>query len=187
PYIIPIDVVGGALYQNWSVVAGSPVPGTVNIAGASTTAVLSQGILLTARFRITPGTGNGNYAINLANLIFNEGSPIGLVTNGYIIVTNPTDVREYRSGIPSQFSLAQNYPNPFNPSTVIRYELPKSGNVELKIFDVLGKEVTTLVSAMQEAGYKEVSWNASDLPSGIYFYRITAGTFTDTKKTMLIK
>ncbi len=187
PYITPIDIVGGALYQNWSVVAGNPSPGTVNIAGASTTTVLSQGILLTARFRITPGTGNGSYAINLANLIFNEGNPIGLVSNGNIIVTNPTDVREYRSGIPNQFALEQNYPNPFNPSTLIRYDLPKSEQVVVKVYDIVGREISTLVDSRQEAGFREVQWNASNLPSGIYFYRISAGTFTDTKKTMLVK
>ncbi len=187
PYIIPIGFIGGALYQNWSVVAGNPTPGTVNIAGASTTVVLSQGILLTARFRISPGTGNGSYAINLANLIFNEGNPIGLITNGYIIVTNPTDVREYRSGVPNQFALSQNYPNPFNPSTMIRYDLPKSEQVVIKVYDIVGREISTLVDSRQEAGFKEVQWNASNLPSGIYFYRISAGNFSDVKKMMIVK
>jgi hypothetical protein len=95
--------------------------------------------------------------------------------------------RESRPERPTAFMLEQNYPNPFNPTTVIEYELPTSSQVSLKIFDVLGREVATLVSARQEAGRYAASFNASGLTSGMYFYQLQAGTFVQTKKMLLIK
>ena len=89
--------------------------------------------------------------------------------------------------VPKKFALEQNYPNPFNPSTVIRYSLPVTSQVTLKVFDVLGREVVTLINEMQESGYKTVELNATSLPSGVYIYRISAGQFTDVKKLILVK
>lgn len=89
--------------------------------------------------------------------------------------------------IPKNFDLSQNYPNPFNPSTTIEYSIPKDANVTMKIYDVLGKEVATLVNEQRSAGTYIINWNASNFSSGLYFYRITAGEFTDTKKMFLIK
>lgn len=88
---------------------------------------------------------------------------------------------------PSSFLLHQNYPNPFNPNTVITYELPATAQVSLKVYDVLGREVATLVSDRQSAGRYEVKWDASGLPSGVYFYRLSAGTFVHVKKMLLMK
>ncbi len=89
--------------------------------------------------------------------------------------------------IPSTYDLKQNYPNPFNPSSTISYQLPASGWVTLKIYDLLGREVVTLVNEIQEAGYKSITFDASSLPSGLYFYRIIAGSFTDIKKMLVVK
>jgi hypothetical protein len=89
--------------------------------------------------------------------------------------------------IPKTFALEQNYPNPFNPVTVIKYQLPSAEKVSVKVFDILGKEVATLVNENKQPGYYEVSFDASNLASGLYFYRIEAGSFVETKKMMLIK
>ncbi len=90
-------------------------------------------------------------------------------------------------GVPMEFSLAQNYPNPFNPSTSIEYSVPSNEFVTLKVYDVLGNTVSTLVNENKEVGKYNVSFDASNLTSGIYFYSINAGGFTQVKKMMLVK
>ncbi|HMQ70590.1 MAG TPA: choice-of-anchor J domain-containing protein [Ignavibacteria bacterium] len=94
---------------------------------------------------------------------------------------------EVNVGVPSQFELSQNYPNPFNPSTSINFELPFDGKVSLKVFDMSGKEVSTLVNEVKAAGYYTYSFNASGLTSGIYFYTLNSNNFSSTKKMLLIK
>ncbi|MBP9582674.1 MAG: T9SS type A sorting domain-containing protein [Ignavibacterium sp.] len=88
---------------------------------------------------------------------------------------------------PSTFFLNQNYPNPFNPSTSIQYQIAGISQVTLKVYDVLGNEVATLVNEAKPAGSYEVNFNASKLSSGIYFYKLQAGTFLKTKKMILMK
>ena len=88
---------------------------------------------------------------------------------------------------PPEFSLEQNYPNPFNPRTSIRFNLPNRSDVVLKVYNLLGQEVKTLVDAEFEAGTYSVSFDASDLPSGVYIYRVRAGTFVETKRMVLLK
>lgn len=80
-----------------------------------------------------------------------------------------------------------NYPNPFNPSTTISYSLAEASHVELKVFDMLGREIRTLVSRLQAAGEYKVQFNASDLPSGIYIYTLKAGEFKASRKLILLK
>ncbi len=89
--------------------------------------------------------------------------------------------------LPKEFSLKQNYPNPFNPTTIIRYELPKDGFISLKIYDVLGKEVKTLLNEYKNAGRYELLLHAENMSSGIYIYQLVAGSFTSVKKMLLIK
>ncbi len=89
--------------------------------------------------------------------------------------------------IPSSFILNQNYPNPFNASTTINYSLPKSGPVTIDIYDLLGRKFETLIQAEQPAGYHQVTWDATDASSGMYFYRIQAGDYVETRKMVLIK
>jgi hypothetical protein len=88
---------------------------------------------------------------------------------------------------PAEYALMQNHPNPFNPATSINYTLPASGFVTLKVYDMLGKEVATLVNGMQDAGAKIAKLDASQLPSGIYFYTLRTNTFSATKKMLLVK
>ena len=85
------------------------------------------------------------------------------------------------------FSLHQNYPNPFNPTTTIKYSIPKLSFVTIKIYDVLGSEVATLVNEEKPVGTYELNWNAANLPSGVYFYRLQAGSFMQTRKMILLK
>ena len=94
---------------------------------------------------------------------------------------------EEESTLPTAFRLEQNYPNPFNPHTKISWQLPVSSQVSLKVYDVLGNKVAKLVDEEMEAGYHSIDFNASDLPSSVYFYRIQAGNFIDTKKMILLK
>ncbi|MCB9211656.1 MAG: T9SS type A sorting domain-containing protein [Ignavibacteriales bacterium] len=94
---------------------------------------------------------------------------------------------EHGSTIPTEFRLEQNYPNPFNPNTSIRYSISNENNVILKVYDILGKEVATLVNERKSSGYYVVNFDASNLTSGIYFYTIRAGSFSETKKMLLMK
>ena len=89
--------------------------------------------------------------------------------------------------IPIEYSLSQNFPNPFNPSTIIKYSIPDEGLVTLKVFTAIGEEVISLVSEVKQPGVYEVEFNASTLPSGIYFYRLQAGSFIETKKMVLLR
>jgi len=102
---------------------------------------------------------------------------LGLVTSVTPVVAN----------VPDKYSLSQNYPNPFNPVTKINFAIPKSGLVTLKVYDVLGREVSTLVNEIKNAGIYKVDFNASNLSSGMYFYKVSVNGFTDVKKMMLIK
>lgn len=96
-------------------------------------------------------------------------------------------VDEQASTLPTKYSLYNNYPNPFNPSTVIKYDIPQASMVTLKVFDVLGREVATLVNGEHKAGSYQVAFNARNFASGTYIYRIQAGNFVQTKKMVLVK
>ena len=96
-------------------------------------------------------------------------------------------INNNNTGVPAEFSLSQNYPNPFNPVTNISFSLPKSSDVKLAVFDMLGQQVALLANGKFEAGSYTIDYDASQLTSGIYFYTITAGSFTQTKKMVLVK
>ncbi|MBL8008722.1 MAG: T9SS type A sorting domain-containing protein [Ignavibacteria bacterium] len=106
----------------------------------------------------------------------------------FIKYTGPSEINLANNLTPAEYRLAQNYPNPFNPSTVINFSIPKAGNVSLKIYDMLGKEICTLVNEFKSAGNYNYEYNStSNMTSGIYFYTLTAGNYTETKKFTLIK
>jgi len=117
------------------------------------------------------------------------GSPVRRFVKGAIDFVDGiiTSVQQTGFSIPTLYSLSQNFPNPFNPSTKINYDLPVSNIVSLKIYDMLGRQVLTLVNQRQEAGRYEVDFNASNLASGVYFYRFESGDFKDIKRMVLIK
>ena len=118
---------------------------------------------------------SGNYSYRLKQIYFNGNFEYFNLSNEVVI------------GVPEKFELSQNYPNPFNPSTKINYNLPADGMVSIKIFDMSGKEVMSLVNEVKTAGYYSVSFNGSNLSSGNYFYRLSAADFTATKKMILLK
>jgi hypothetical protein len=99
---------------------------------------------------------------------------------------SPTSVRDI-GGVPLVYALDQNYPNPFNPTTTIRFEIPKQSNVELKVYNLLGQVVATLVNGEMKAGRHEATFDAARLSSGVYFYKLVAGSFVETRKMLLLK
>ena len=129
-----------------------------------------------SKFKTKVFSYDGKKNIELVN---SDNNPIEGVTGK---LTN-----ESITNIPAEFALGQNYPNPFNPSTTINYELPASNFVTLKIYDLVGKEVATLVNEKLDAGRYTATFNGSNLASGMYFYKITAGEFTFVRKMVLIK
>ena len=106
----------------------------------------------------------------------------GIARYGLVTGINPIS-----STTPDNYSLGQNYPNPFNPTTNINFSIPKSGLVTMKVFDILGKEVATLVNGNFNAGSYTVDFNASNYSSGVYFYRLDVNGFTEVKRMMLVK
>ena len=145
---------------------------------------------------------SGYFEFRVTNKISNYEIYIGQVPQGFIndsIVVHAgdttanldlkvlTSVKQSNGNIPKDYSLKQNYPNPFNPTTLIKYQIPESGFVSLKVYDILGNEVETLVNETESAGIYEIKFNGSDLSSGIYFYQIRTNNYSATKKFMLLK
>ncbi|MEO8515063.1 MAG: T9SS type A sorting domain-containing protein [Ignavibacteria bacterium] len=114
---------------------------------------------------------------------------LGCVINGILYgdTSMLVGIQQISSDIPNQFSLSQNYPNPFNPSTKIQFALPKSTYVQIIVYDELGRELETIVNEQLNAGTYQMDWNAANFPSGVYYYKLTAGSYSDTKKMVLIK
>ena len=117
---------------------------------------------------------------------------VGNINNTSDTISNNLTASTQASAVEStdhlyQFDLYQNYPNPFNPATTINYTIPERSNVSLKVYDLTGREIATLVKEVQEAGGHSVNFNAEKLSSGVYFYKIAAGKFISVKKMILIK
>ncbi|MEO8513966.1 MAG: agmatine deiminase family protein [Ignavibacteria bacterium] len=107
--------------------------------------------------------------------------------NIQFLVTNIVGIEPIAAGVPLKFSLYQNYPNPFNPVTKIKFDIPKNSNVSLRIYDITGKEVLKISDAYMNAGSYSYQWNASGYASGIYFYKLVSGEFSEVKKMILVK
>jgi len=113
-----------------------------------------------------------NYA-NVAWSVYNSGFTVG--------------IKNITTSIPTEFSLSQNYPNPFNPTTTIKFAVPRSSSVKISVFDVSGREVETLVNERLQAGTYETTFDGSRYSSGVYFYKLQADGYSETKKMLLIK
>lgn len=124
------------------------------------------------------------YLIKSDDIIFMDGWYVDNIKIS--VFDEPVDVVEANQ-IPTEFALEQNYPNPFNPSTTFRYSIPQTLKVVIKVFNILGNEVATLMDEEKSVGTYELTWNAANLPSGVYFYQFRAGSFVETKKMLLMK
>lgn len=138
---------------------------------------------ITAKF-VGRGLGVGNYRFNI---VIHSNDPARSTVLIPVRVDVLTGVANDAPAIPAEFALRQNYPNPFNPSTSIAFSLPERAHVSLKVFDVLGREVAAIVDEVRAPGEYTATWNARDIPSGIYFYRLTAGRFMDVRKMTVIR
>jgi hypothetical protein len=131
---------------------------------------------------------SGNSDVAVIKVEVDDGTSVSSDQTYPFIKQTATSVAERTAGkVPKYFALADNYPNPFNPSTTIRYDLPHKSAVQLKVFNTLGQQVAVLQNGDQEAGYHEVRFDGSKLSSGVYFYRIQAGSFVETKKLLLTR
>ena len=147
-------------------------------------AIIGTGAIGTAfQGRSVDISTNGNTAI--------VGGPYdnGQIGAAWIFFNPLVGIQPISNILPKSFSLSQNYPNPFNPSTKIKFSIPGSSVAQtfLSVYDILGKEITTLVNEQLKPGSYEVEWNAANYPSGVYYYKLTSGDFTETKKMVLIK
>jgi len=183
------DTVAFAYYPNYAY----PVP----------TVSATEGILATVHFTLSPlapvgavipidSIYHGDSHLRWTGIGFSNSlgtgwyTPAGFVA-GAVRVASPTSVDETATGLPNGFSLSQNYPNPFNPNTVIEFSLPVSGHARLEVFNVLGQSVATPVDERLEAGDHQVEFAADNMPSGIYFYRLSHAAGSATKKMILLK
>ena len=184
----------GLSSANVSALAVSPngAGGTNIFAGTTYTGVSNGGIFLsTDNGTSWTAVNTGLTNTNISSLAMSE-TDLFAGTNGSGTWRRPlsemiTAVKESKNEKPTTFSLSQNYPNPFNPATTISFALPSRSFVSLKVFDILGREQSTIVSGELQAGTYNRQWNAANMSSGVYFYRLQAGSFIETKKLLLLK
>lgn len=122
-----------------------------------------------------------------AHMTDEEGADFTVISMNGHVIRGQTPNDGGNTILPESYRLSQNYPNPFNAKTLIEFDLPEPSHVTLEIYNVLGRRIAILADRMRETGYHRITWNASEQPSGIYFYRITANSFADTKKMLLLK
>ena len=198
----PDNVIAGQSYTDTiSVIGGSGTSGGIDIATfrgslavLSSTLKLSSGELTHKSKLTVPFTYLFTYtapATAGTDTLYATGKGADFdswnwAANKVLVVTLATGVADEKSD-PLKFRLVQNYPNPFNPVTSIQYFIKKAASVTLKVYNISGKEITTLVSESQQPGDHTVEWNGENIPSGVYMYRLVAGNYTETRKMMLLR
>ncbi len=190
-----------AVRDGWNMIGSISVPiSTTNITSVPPALTTSQffgfdGSAYLPADSIEPGkgywvrtSGTGRLTLSGSGIVSAAGR-IRIVPTSELPPSPPseTDVAHRVSHIPQQFSLGQNYPNPFNPVTRIRFEIRDAGFVVLKVFDVLGREVATIVNEELEPGEYTRTWDASRVPSGVYYYKLSAGTYTEARKMLILR
>jgi len=140
-----------------------------------------------SEYTITDATSDysGRYHCEITNTVATELTLYGRPTD--VLVDDGTSIKKQDSKIPKKYALHQNYPNPFNAKTIINYELPITNEVELAVYDMLGKKIITLVNEVKNAGFHQVAWDASQYASGIFYYQLKAGEFQTIKRMIYIK
>jgi len=159
----------------WSFTVESSKNGTITLSWDKSQ--LTRKVIL-----VDNGSGKSIDMSSVDTYAFTYSSPNVFTING-----TTTNVLNDNGLLPTVYALLQNYPNPFNPATKIGYQLPKNSLVTLKVYDIIGREVSTLVNEQEIAGHYEATFDGSKLASGVYFYRIQAGSFTATKIFVLMK
>jgi hypothetical protein len=186
--------------QGWNLIGSITVPVPVGSIGSVPGGIVTSqyfgyaGVYAT-RDTIEPGSGYWVKVNQPGKLILSSGSAnvpssaLALIRRTSEQPPSPPEheVSNPTPETPREFAMGQNYPNPFNPTTVIRYDLPVDAHVELKVYNMLGQEVASLVDETQSAGFKSVEWDGSRMGSGVYYYRVTAGSFSSVRKMILIK
>jgi len=182
---------------NWSSISGVDIPGLMDVyffdknIGWAVGNHSSSAIIKTTNggndwFHQESGQVNSLLSVFIIDSVTGWAAGSGSIlktTNGGVTFIEEEEIDE----IPTKYSLSNNFPNPFNPSTKIKYSVPQSSNVVIKVFDILGSEIETLVNEEKPTGTYEITCYAENLPSGIYFYRLQAGSFVETKKMVLMK
>jgi len=174
-------VMSGYLFPNGFLTKGYSIsyPSSKGVTGQQTVLSVSTGKVIYCEYEYS---ARGIGLVKVERTI-----PISQISTGELIEYSTTGVNDAVINIPQIFSLSQNYPNPFNPVTIISYQMPVRGKTELKVFDILGKEVAELVNEEKAAGTYQVKFDGSKLSSGVYFYQLHSGSFIQTKKLILMK
>ena len=194
-----LDSLGARLHDTIRVYCQPPMPyyyyvcndtGTINIFGSNRQSRLYtlNGFEGGWSRRYVRGIGISNS--NLWNLWCpNQTNLLGCVIDGIVYGDTAfiSGIHKISNEIPESYQLSQNYPNPFNPTTKIQYQITKNSHVELKVFDATGNQIATIVNEQQTPGTYEAEFDGTNFASGVYFYKITAGDYTQTKKMVLIK
>ena len=140
-----------------------------------------------SNFYVTGSTKSINFPTKTLSGAYNDTALDGSADAFILKFSSTVDIKKISNEIPVKYSLHQNYPNPFNPTTNIRYDIPKSSFVKITVYNILGKELATLVNEKLSAGSYEVDWDATSYTSGVYFYKLITDNFVDVKKMLLIK
>ena len=206
----PHRSVDGIVFDRDSILAGDLCGGAFVVSFSNNSLITALGDTSMDLLHISLTKKDSNYTAKITRLISGFNSPLGIEMLGnklYVVETglqyppNPspklweitlpekgtTGIRTDKNVIPASYKLEQNFPNPFNPSTTIKYSVHKEGLVKIILYDVLGREVTSLVNEVKPVGNYEVNFSASNLTSGVYFYRMQAGNFIQVKKMILMK
>lgn len=192
PYNFGVDLI----YYSDSLQTGLPTAQTDKLYSTyALTGTPGNFVTPTAFTQKPPSWSSRGYIPTLVEY-YDAGSDAGVIWVGYDGTdrklyfdryASVTRISNNENIVPDKYQLSQNYPNPFNPETKIDFMIPKNGFVSIKVFDITGKEITTLVSSVMNKGSYSVDFNGSNLSTGIYFYKITTGSYSETKKMMLIK